>query len=228
MTTSYFPQDDDWYAGDWADEADWYDHAPGGQAVPFDVITLGAVALVILLLIGGLGQLALSRPLSEPAPQPRRQETAVDEPAAPAPPLVTAGAEAFILPYNDYILTQGPHGMSYGHYAIDLASGKGEPVLSPINGRVAELYTDNIGNPTLVIANDVYEVTMLHGDYSVALGQEVDIGEQVGTESNKGNTRDMFGNSCRNRDCGYHTHLNVYDKRARQNINPLDLLSDNR
>ena len=58
----------------------------------------------------------------------------------------------------------------------------------------------------LVIENEVYRVTMLHGDYSVQIGENLKAGEPVGTESNLGNTTDMQGNSCRNRDCGYHTH----------------------
>jgi murein DD-endopeptidase MepM/ murein hydrolase activator NlpD len=108
--------------------------------------------------------------------------------------------------------------------AIDIAAGKGANIYSPINGKVAEIYTDGIGNTTLVLENDVYRVTMLHGIYTVHLGQQVKAGQIVGTESNLGNTTDMQGNSCRNRDCGYHTHLNVYDRRTGSNINPLNLL----
>jgi murein DD-endopeptidase MepM/ murein hydrolase activator NlpD len=65
---------------------------------------------------------------------------------------------------------------------------------------------------------------MLHGVYRVQIGQSVNAGQVVGTESNLGNTMDMQGRSCRNRDCGYHTHLNVFDKRIGTNINPLELL----
>jgi murein DD-endopeptidase MepM/ murein hydrolase activator NlpD len=132
--------------------------------------------------------------------------------------------ESFISPYDSYTLTQGPHGFSYGHMAIDIAAGKGATIYSPINGTVDELYIDGIGNPTLVLENDVYRVTLLHGIYTVEIGQQVVAGQIVGTESNQGNTTDMQGNSCRNRDCGYHTHLNVFDKRSGTNINPLDLL----
>ena len=130
----------------------------------------------------------------------------------------------FVSPYDDYTLTQGIHGTSYGHMAVDIAAGKGATIYSPIQGKVTELYIDGIGNPTLVIENEVYRVTMLHGDYSVHIGENLNAGEMVGTESNLGNTKDMQGNSCRNRDCGYHTHLNVFDKRIGTNINPLDLL----
>ena len=110
--------------------------------------------------------------------------------------------------------------------AVDIAAGKGEPIKSPITGVVSEDYVDDIGNPTLVIENERYAVTLLHGIYSVDSGDKVNIGEQIGVESNIGNTRDMQGNSCRNRDCGYHTHLNVYDKVEGTNINPLDNFID--
>ena len=224
MTTSYFPQDDDWYEGDYSyDEP--YAYATAPDPIPLDIITLAAVLLIILALVTGLSRVVIHTQPAVSAPL-QRQEQDVEEalPVPAAPPAILSGAEAFIMPYGDYILTQGPHGMSYGHYAIDLAAGKGEPILSPINGRVKQLYVDGIGNPTLVIENEVYEVTMMHGIYDVVLGQEIQVGEEVGVESNKGNTRDMAGNSCRNRDCGYHTHLNVYDKSAGSNINPLDLL----
>lgn len=130
----------------------------------------------------------------------------------------------FVSPYDNYTLTQGAHGYSYGHMAVDIAAGKGATIFSPIHGEVTEMYIDGIGNPTLVIENEVYRVTMLHGDYSVQIGENLKAGESVGTESNLGNTTDMQGNSCRNRDCGYHTHLNIFDKRISANINPLDLL----
>lgn len=130
----------------------------------------------------------------------------------------------FVSPYDAYSLTQGPHGFSYGHMAIDIAAGKGATIYSPINGKITELFTDGVGNPTLIIENEVYRVTLLHGVYTVHIGQHVTAGQAVGTESNLGNTTDMQGYSCRGRDCGYHTHLNVYDKRIGTNINPLDFL----
>ena len=65
---------------------------------------------------------------------------------------------------------------------------------------------------------------LMHGIYTVAVGDTLRAGQPIGTESNLGNTTDMQGISCRNRDCGYHTHLNVFDKRLGENINPLDLL----
>ena len=76
----------------------------------------------------------------------------------------------FVAPYEEYTVTQGVHGSSYGHMAIDLAAGNGAKIKSPINGTVTEKYTDPYGNPTLVIENDMFRVTMLHGKYSVSKG----------------------------------------------------------
>jgi len=133
-------------------------------------------------------------------------------------------AATFVAPYETYVITQGPHGFSYGHMAIDIAAGKGATIYAPINGVVSELFTDGLGNPTLIIENEIYRVTLMHGIYSVYAGQQLAAGQPIGVESNLGNTTDMQGRSCRDRDCGYHTHLNVYDKRLGTNINPLDLL----
>lgn len=132
---------------------------------------------------------------------------------------------AVVAPYKDYTLTQGLHGQSYGHLAIDLAAGRGEPVLSPINGIITDLYVDEYNNTTLVIENDVYQVIMLHGDFNVELGDQVSAGQAVGSEGNNGYTMDFFGNLCYGRPhCGNHTHLNIFDKRIQANVNPLDLM----
>jgi murein DD-endopeptidase MepM/ murein hydrolase activator NlpD len=127
-------------------------------------------------------------------------------------------------PYDHYELTQGPHGFDYGHMAIDISAGKGAVIKSPINGIVSALYIDEWGNTTLVIENDHYQVTMLHGIYAVAVGEVVVLGQPVGVESNQGNTVDALGRSCRGRDCGYHMHLNIFDKLLGKNVNPLEVL----
>jgi murein DD-endopeptidase MepM/ murein hydrolase activator NlpD len=132
--------------------------------------------------------------------------------------------QSFAPPYTEYWITQGLHGFSYGHMAIDIAAGEGEPVLSPIAGQVTRKNTDGYGNPVLVIENEVYRVTLLHGIYSVEVGEVVNQGSVVGEESNIGYTTDMQGRLCAGRDCGFHTHLNVFDKRVGGNVNPLDLL----
>ncbi len=127
-------------------------------------------------------------------------------------------------PYEDYHLTQGPHGFSYGHSAIDISAGEGAEILSPIYGTVTANYTDELGNPTLILENEVWQLSLMHGDYIVNPGDSVSMGQSIGYESNLGNTIDMLGRSCRGRKCGYHTHLNIYDKRIGTNINPLDVL----
>jgi len=132
--------------------------------------------------------------------------------------------DAVAPPYDKYVVTQGLHGYSYGHAAVDLAAGKGTAVLSPIHGEVVDHYIDQWGNPTLVIENEHYRVLLLHGVYSAAVGQSVALGDQVGVESNQGYTVDFQGRSCAGRDCGYHTHLNIFDKRLGANVNPLELI----
>jgi len=132
-------------------------------------------------------------------------------------------SNAFAAPYDNFAVTQGLHGFDYGHMAIDISAGKGAPILSPINGWVANLYIDEFGNTTIDLENDHYLVEMLHGLYTVKIGDSVTIGQSIGLESNQGNTIDAWGNSCRGRDCGYHTHLNVFDKTLGTNVNPLDL-----
>lgn len=140
-----------------------------------------------------------------------------------APSLAPPDPDAFASPYDDYVVTQGPHGYSYGHMAIDLTAGEDATIKSPINGEVVDYFIDQWGNPNLVIENERYRVSLLHGLYSVSVGQSVTLGEPVGTESNQGYTIDYLGRSCAGRDCGYHTHLNVFDKGQGVNVNPLDL-----
>jgi len=188
------------------------------------------VVAFLLLLVFVYG--ALHRPTAVAPNRTTVQATAV--PAQPAadsqsqPKIDVSGDPTVVMaPYTNYQITQGLHGYSYGHMAIDLAAGRGEPVLSPINGVVTAVYMDEYGNPTLVIENDVYQILLLHGDYSAQVGDELRAGQQVGVESNKGYTMDMQGNLCYNREwCGNHTHLNVYDKRLRSNVNPFDLIGD--
>lgn len=240
MTVSYAPQneilhDEAWFAGGdtLSAGADYwpadFDVLPGeyGYGVPdpsrvrVEVVLIPAVLLILffgitalLNLTGGVGSAA--------PPVGKRENGDTLEESPPVPP---AGPTTIVYPYDNFSLTQGPHGFSYGHMAIDIAAGKGAVVKSPIEGKISNLYADEWGNTTLVIENAKYQVTMLHGNYSVAIGDSVALGQQVGTESNNGYTLDMYGNSCRGRDCGYHTHLNVFDKELGTNVNPLEVLS---
>lgn len=131
------------------------------------------------------------------------------------------------MPYADYFLTQGIHGQSYGHFAIDISGGKGETIHSIINGSVTSTGYDQWGNTYIQIENDNYIVLYLHGVYTLGVGEQVLAGQPIGSEGNIGYTLDMAGNSCAGRDCGYHTHLNVFDKRLGSNIDPLSLIPAN-
>lgn len=231
MTVGYYPEDDYYEVAEWP-----YDHPEylavepykaGSRGLRLDGITIAAVILLLFMVV----RLVVDRNTRSPA-QTETAAPAVPLPAPElaaeesAPPVIPQPADpsTIIYPYDEYTLTQGPHGYSYGHMAIDLAAGKGSPIKSPIAGSVTALYVDEWGNPTLVIENNRYQVTMLHGDYTVQFGQQLKLGEIVGAEANHGYTLDYAGNSCRNRDCGHHTHLNVYDKQAGSNVNPLVVL----
>lgn len=131
--------------------------------------------------------------------------------------------EIVIPPYPSYNLTQGLHGYEYGHMAVDLVAGKNSPILASIQGVVTDRFIDQYNNPTLIIENQNYRVILLHGEFSVVSGQAVQLGQQIGVESNLGYTLDSQGRACTNRNCGYHTHLNVFDKRSGQNVNPLEV-----
>lgn len=152
-------------------------------------------------------------------------------PVTELPPIPTAPGSVerqgvFRSLYDSYVVTQGLHGYSYGHMAVDIAAGKGAKIRSPINGIVSDRYTDSYGNTTLILENQRFRVTLLHGDYLVNPGESVEMGQLIGTESNHGYTTDLTGRSCAGRDCGYHTHLNLFDKKLGQNIDPMIYLDD--
>jgi len=134
-------------------------------------------------------------------------------------------ADAIAAPYDHFIVTQGPHGAEYGHMAIDISEGKGATIKSPINGTVTKLYIDDWGNPSLTIENEHYAVELLHGLFTVKIGDKVSIGQPIGTESNQGNVADPLGRPCANRNCGFHTHINIFDKKLGRNVNPLTIFN---
>jgi murein DD-endopeptidase MepM/ murein hydrolase activator NlpD len=193
-------------------------------------ITLVALALIALMGFNLFSDRSTTsaaassggEPVDEPTPVPVVEVEAAPVVEEEAPDL--SWAVEIHYPYDDFILTQGVHGESYGHMAIDLTGGKGAEIHSPISGEVTAHYVDEYGNTTLQIDNEIWQVLMLHGNYKVSEGQWVEIGETVGYESNNGYTVDFQGRSCWGRDCGYHTHLNVYDKRLGSNVNPLEVL----
>ncbi len=197
-----------------------------------DGLSLVALALILFMGFNVLRDRArTAHAASQAASQshPPQGETISTAQAAPLQGESISWSEAEQLavaaPYEHYAVTQGLHGYSYGQMAIDLAAGKGAEIRSPINGVVTERYTDQYGNPTLVIENDFYQVTLLHGKYSVSLGDRLRLGQPVGKESNQSYTADSRGRLCQGRKkCGYHTHLNIFDKRLQSNVNPLDLI----
>jgi murein DD-endopeptidase MepM/ murein hydrolase activator NlpD len=157
--------------------------------------------------------------LSTTAPSIGDEFIQLNEPSTKDP----IDSNSIMPPYEHYFLTQGPHDTDYGQLAIDISAGKGAPILSPINGWVANLYIDEWGNSSLVLENYRYVVDMLHGIYSVKTGDQVKIGQPIGKESNQGNTFDPWGLPCRGRDCGFHSHINIFDKTISSNLNPLDV-----
>jgi murein DD-endopeptidase MepM/ murein hydrolase activator NlpD len=191
----------------------------------------GAILPAAVSVAASVAPVAASAPEQEIAAAPLQDAAAsyVYDPATLAMggqlPFSAEEMAVVAAPYSKYTLTQGIHGASYGQAAIDLSAGKGADVLSPINGVVTGKYVDQYGNPTLIIENDLYTVTLLHGKYSAQVGELVALGQAVGVESNKGYTTDMAGRLCYGRaGCGYHTHLNIFDKRSGENANPLNLI----
>lgn len=213
--------------------------------VRLDGMTLAGVAILMLFAVnivrGWAGEGGTDDPLdvaSGVAADPNAAQlasagTPAPDPAATAQSQDMGGGEpvsdpawngAIALPYDTYFLTQGIHGEAYGHLAVDIAAGNGAVIKSIINGNVTGSGYDQWGNTFIQIENDYYLVLYLHGLYSAALGEAVTAGQPIGTESNIGYTLDRAGNLCAGRDCGYHTHLNVYDKRLGMNIDPLSLI----
>jgi len=198
---------------------------------PIDSLTLAGLALLFLFTAGIVrGWAGEGDPAAAPADisgAPLVAPMVAEPPLAAAPSPAAPDPLAIVMPYDEYFLTQGIHGGSYGHAAIDIAAGDGATIHSLINGTVTGLGYDQWGNTWIQIENEVYAVLYMHGVYTAAVGDVVAAGAPIGTESNIGYTLDLAGNSCAGRDCGYHTHLNVFDKRLGANIDPLSLIPAN-
>ena len=208
------------------------------QGKHFDGLTIAAVGIICLMGFGllrdaGIFGAGAKKVLSASSAEPTQAVAAVEKSGSGGGKAqannVTAAdqidADAIAAPYAHFIVTQGLHGAEYGHLAVDISAGKEATIKSPINGTVTNLYIDDWGNPSLMIENEHYAVELLHGLFSVKIGDKVTIGQPIGKESNQGNTFDELGRSCAGRDCGYHTHINVYDKRLGTNVNPFLVLN---
>lgn len=190
------------------------------------ILALFAFNIVSSLMRERLDSASLAFPSRSQAPATPAPETAVSvaNESATNPASDPAWHAVVAPPYDNYVLTQGLHGQSYGHLAIDIAAGHGAAIRSIINGTVTGRGYDQWGNTYIQIENDNYAVLYLHGEYTLDIGAPVAAGEPIGTESNIGYTLDYYGRSCAGRDCGYHTHLNLFDKRLGTNIDPLTLI----
>jgi murein DD-endopeptidase MepM/ murein hydrolase activator NlpD len=202
------------------------------QGKHFDGLTIAAIGIIVLMgfgllrdagVFGAGAKEALTASSASPTQALAMQKSGTGGEKAQADSVTAADqidADAIAAPYDHFIVTQGIHGAEYGHMAIDISAGKGATIKSPINGTVTKLYIDDWGNPSLTIENDHYAVELLHGLFSVKVGDKVTIGQPIGKESNQGETFDGLGRSCAGRDCGYHTHINVFDKKLGTNVNP--------
>ena len=203
------------------------------QGKHFDGLTIAAVGVIVLMGFGllrdaGVFKAGAKKVLSASSIVTKQMKLKTGESGTggvnfQAGSIVAADqidADAIAAPYDHFIISQGPHGVEYGHLAIDISAGKGATIQSPINGTVTNLYIDDWGNPSLMIENERYAVELLHGLFSVKIGDKVTIGQPIGKESNQGETFDGLGRLCAGRDCGYHTHVNVYDKKLGRNVNP--------
>jgi murein DD-endopeptidase MepM/ murein hydrolase activator NlpD len=210
-----------------------------GQDKHFDGLTIAAVGVIVLMGFGllrdaGVFSAGANRALFAGSTGPMqlkttKEESGIEVENARAKSVIAADqidADTIAAPYDHFIVSQGLHGADYGHMAIDISAGKGAMIKSPINGTVTNLYIDDWGNPSLMIENDHYAVELLHGLFTVKIGDKVTIGQPIGKESNQGETFDGLGRLCAGRDCGYHTHINVYDKQLGRNVNPLKLFSN--
>lgn len=124
---------------------------------------------------------------------------------------------AFAWPFEDFVFgVYGQHTtISYGMKSWDLfgSGGTHPPVLSPINGEVTANHTDAKGNTVLKIENNCRYVLLLHGNWEVQIGAQIQIGNVVGTQDNNGQSWGANGQPCNGVEgCAEHVHLDVYDK----------------
>ncbi len=233
----YYDEDDEWEIEevlaaeafpDWFDddmeEPDWIPAWTESDVETIPWLQNGFVLVIVAFLI----MIALSVGFNQTrsAVLPNEQIASAEGQGGQRPSSIEVNnPTAVSAPYDHYVITQGLHGQSYGQLAVDLAAGRGTPIKSPVSGIVTKFYLDEYGSTTLVIENEAYIVTLLHGDFEAVIGAEVKQGQVIGQEGNNGYTMDMMGNLCYGRvNCGNHTHLNIYDKHLQANVNPLGLI----
>ena len=92
---------------------------------------------------------------------------------------------------------------SSAHSGIDIVGSEGEAIMTTMCGTVVYAGWNDQGYGNLVIVeNGEYKTYYAHQEeVYVTLGQQVEIGEVLGTEGNTGNTRGANG--------GYHVHYEV-------------------
>ena len=137
-----------------------------------DPMTLVGLA-VLLIFVAGLFRNSATRVAADAVPEvvdpaavaaaataAADAQASLPESAPPAEDPAAADAlarnTAISVPYDTYFLTQGLHGESYGHLAIDIAAGNGSTIYSILNGTVTCTGYDQWNNTYIQIENDGY------------------------------------------------------------------------
>lgn len=88
--------------------------------------------------------------------------------------------------YPQYtVINAAMHGAD-GWRGIDIAAGCGMAIYAPFGGEVTANHIDHQGNTVLTIKSAIHELTLLHGDYVVEVGDQVQAGQIIGTENTHG------------------------------------------
>jgi murein DD-endopeptidase MepM/ murein hydrolase activator NlpD len=143
-------------------------------------------------------------------------------------PIELPGAtDEWIVPYvpGTFWVNGGVHADPWGGKAVDVAGGANTLIIAPITGVVTENTIDPNGSSVLFIESDEYKAVLLHGLWSVQVGDVVSIGDEIGTEGNLGYTFKMDGTKCgTGSDCGYHTHFNLVDKTTGESVDVMSTI----
>lgn len=106
-----------------------------------------------------------------------------------------------------YGLRRTASGGRMTHYGLDLSARRGTPVLSPLRGTVAAVYSDGevsgYGNLVVVRYGDLGLLYAHLDTIGVRVGQVVEAGQPIGTVGSTDSTENGFSSS------GAHLHLEV-------------------